>query len=103
MSETKVFEYTRPCEIDGESSEVVEAVAAQLVEAAKLLNALADESFAQLRNAWMTAELELEPALDPVELGERWSESLAMTTADRPLVLSEALVRAAEALLVLAP
>ena len=69
------LEYELPNEIDGDPAEVAVKVREQLRALAPQIEQLLHQSATQLRSAWLTGVLNLEPGLDAEELGERWDSS----------------------------
>lgn len=72
---TQRIEYERPAEIDGEPGEVANAVRDQLANVAPAIAELAEDSYMQVRSAWMSAALEGRPELSTSELAAAWADS----------------------------
>lgn len=69
------IKFTAPREIEGSPEDVLKATLSQLEAAAPAIHELLEQSMVQVRNAWMTFELNAEPDLDPDELRARWESS----------------------------
>jgi hypothetical protein len=73
-------EYVPPSEIDGSPVEVEAASILQLRE-------VADEAFVQIKNAWMTRQLDRAPSLSPEQMATDWEESDRLAECHRIRVL----------------
>jgi hypothetical protein len=69
------IKFTAPREIDGPPEEVLKATISQLESAAPAIHELLEQSMVQVRNAWMTFELNADEGLTPDELSDRWEAS----------------------------
>lgn len=64
--------FTPPRDIEGSPDEVLKATLSQLHAVAPAVAELLDQSMIQVRNSWLTFELNANPDATPEELAERW-------------------------------
>ncbi len=69
------IQFTPPRDIEGSPEDVLKATLSQLDSVAPAIAELLEQSMVQVRNAWLTFELNADPDATPAELSERWEAS----------------------------